>query len=68
MGIHYDLKRLKLDLFYSRMLVYDPSKRISAKQALPHPHFDDLDKSDLPAKARTISNPCSHIGLKQEFI
>ncbi|PRP80443.1 hypothetical protein PROFUN_11898 [Planoprotostelium fungivorum] len=27
-----------------KMLVYDPSKRISAKRALDHPYFDDLDK------------------------
>ena len=27
------------------MLVYEPAKRISAKQALRHPYFDDLDKS-----------------------
>lgn len=33
-----------LDLL-SRMIVYDPYKRISAKQALNHPYFDDLDKS-----------------------
>ena len=32
------------------MLVYDPSKRISAKRALLHPYFDDLDKKSLPAK------------------
>jgi len=32
------------------MLVYDPSKRISAKKALLHPYFDDLDKNTLPAK------------------
>ena len=32
------------------MLVYDPSKRISAKKALLHPYFDDLDKNSLPAK------------------
>jgi len=32
------------------MLVYDPSKRISAKKALLHPYFDDLDKMSLPAK------------------
>ena len=31
----------------SKMLVYQPSKRISAKQALLHPWFDDLDKSSL---------------------
>lgn len=33
-----------------KMLVYDPSKRISAKRALLHPYFDDLDKKALPAK------------------
>jgi len=32
------------------MLVYDPSKRISAKKALLHPYFNDLDKNTLPAK------------------
>jgi len=38
-----------LDLL-EQMLVYDPSKRISAKKALLHPYFDDLDKNALPAK------------------
>jgi len=28
-----------------KMLVYCPGKRISAKKALSHPYFDDLDKS-----------------------
>jgi serine/threonine protein kinase len=28
-----------------QMLQYEPSKRISAKRALKHPYFDDLDKS-----------------------
>nr|XP_009510322.1 PREDICTED: glycogen synthase kinase-3 beta isoform X2 [Phalacrocorax carbo] len=37
-----------LDLL-SKMLIYDPSKRISGKMALNHPYFDDLDKSTLPA-------------------
>ncbi|XP_009977232.1 PREDICTED: cyclin-dependent kinase 1 isoform X4 [Tauraco erythrolophus] len=37
-----------LDLL-SKMLIYDPAKRISAKMALNHPYFDDLDKSTLPA-------------------
>eukprot|EP00736_Rhodelphis_marinus_P007450 Rmarinus@m.27651 len=36
-----------LDLL-SQMLIYDPSKRISAKGALNHPYFDDLDKSTIP--------------------
>lgn len=35
-----------LDLL-ARMIVYDPYKRISAKQALNHPYFDDLDKSQF---------------------
>jgi len=35
-----------LDLL-SRMIIYDPYKRISAKQALTHPYFDDLDKSQF---------------------
>jgi serine/threonine protein kinase len=31
-----------LDLL-ARLLVYDPTQRISAKQALQHPYFHDLD-------------------------
>ena len=30
------------------MVVYNPGKRLSAKKALDHPYFDDLDKSTLP--------------------
>lgn len=30
-----------------KMLVYDPSQRISAKAAMNHPYFDDLDKTYL---------------------
>ncbi|XP_069756832.1 cyclin-dependent kinase 1 [Narcine bancroftii] len=33
----------------AKMLIYDPPRRICAKQALHHPYFDDLDKSSLPA-------------------
>lgn len=38
-----------LDLLQA-MLVYDPIHRISARAALQHPYFDDLDKTKLPAK------------------
>ena len=37
-----------LDLLES-MLIYDPDKRITAKEALCHPYFNNLDKSALPA-------------------
>lgn len=33
-----------------KMLEYDPQKRISAKMAIQHPYFADLDKSALPAR------------------
>ncbi|KAJ8678337.1 hypothetical protein QAD02_014124 [Eretmocerus hayati] len=36
-----------LDLLES-MLIYDPAARISARDALIHPYFDDLDKRKLP--------------------
>ncbi|XP_014259703.1 cyclin-dependent kinase 1 [Cimex lectularius] len=36
-----------LDLL-GEMLLYDPSARITAKEAVNHPYFDDLDKSTLP--------------------
>lgn len=32
------------------MLVYNPQKRVSAKGALNHSYFNDLDKNTLPAK------------------
>jgi serine/threonine protein kinase len=31
-----------------QMAVYNPGKRLSAKKALDHPYFNDLDKSSLP--------------------
>nr|GMC47247.1 cell division control protein 2 homolog D [Ipomoea batatas] len=31
----------------AEMLHYEPSRRISAKKAMEHPYFDDLDKSYL---------------------
>jgi len=52
MNLKNSMKKLApagLDLLEA-MLVYDPSKRISAKKALLHPFFDDLDKNSLPAK------------------
>jgi serine/threonine protein kinase len=36
-----------LDLL-AQTLVYEPSKRCSAKAAMQHPYFQDLDKSTLP--------------------
>lgn len=32
-----------------KMFVYDPARRISAKAAVKHPYFDDLDKTKLPS-------------------
>lgn len=52
MNLKNSMKKLEpagLDLLEAT-LVYDPSKRISAKKALLHPYFDDLDKNSLPAK------------------
>ena len=31
-----------------KMLRYAPQERISAKEALKHPYFDDLDKTKYP--------------------
>jgi len=33
----------------SKMFVYNPTDRISAKAMLRHPYFSDLDKNSLPA-------------------
>lgn len=33
------------------MLIYNPIERLSAKDAVNHPFFDDLDKGSLPATA-----------------
>jgi hypothetical protein len=40
-----DLVLLSVGL--QRMLMFDPAKRVSAKVALHHPFFDDLDKSQF---------------------
>lgn len=37
-----------LDLLEA-MLIYDPAARITARDALIHSYFDDLDKRKLPA-------------------
>lgn len=37
-----------LDLLEA-MLIYDPAARITARDALKHLYFDDLDKRKLPA-------------------
>lgn len=34
-------------VFLQQMLQYEPSKRISAKKAMEHPYFDDLNKDSL---------------------
>ena len=35
------------------MLVYNPAKTMSAKTAIQHPYFSDLDKSGLPDTIQT---------------
>ena len=52
---YYILTKI-LPLFF-RMLTFDPAKRISAKQCLQHPYFDDLDKMELPAKPGEFEIP-----------
>ena len=49
---------LQLAFTLFQMLIYDPSKRISARRALLHPYFDDLDKMSLPAKPGEYDIKC----------
>ena len=44
-----DASSIAVDLL-QKCLAYDPSKRITAKAALQHQYFSDLDKDSLPAK------------------
>jgi len=46
------LDELGLDLL-SKMLTYEPSKRISARDALRHPFFDDLNKLTAQRSSQT---------------
>uniref|UniRef100_A0A914LWH0 Protein kinase domain-containing protein n=1 Tax=Meloidogyne incognita TaxID=6306 RepID=A0A914LWH0_MELIC len=46
MDLYLDKNGLEL---LSKMFLYNPSDRISAKQMLKHPYFNGLDKSKLPA-------------------
>jgi len=46
-----DLCPMGLDLL-SKMLLYEPGKRISAAEALKHPYFDDLKKLKAQLKAK----------------
>ncbi len=36
------------------MLVYDPVRRISAKQCLTHPYFKPFDPQNLPVPAPVV--------------
>jgi serine/threonine protein kinase len=51
-----DLVLLSVGL--QRMLMFDPAKRVSAKVALHHPFFDDLDKSQFWSVA--VNNLLEH--------
>lgn len=44
-----------LDLL-SKMLKYEPSMRISAKKAMEHPYFDDLNKECLWCYVNDVGN------------
>lgn len=42
-----DLQEIQLDLLKG-LVALDPYKRVSAKMALLHPYFDNMDKAQLP--------------------
>ena len=54
---YYFDQKIAIFFFFFRMLTFDPAKRISAKQCLQHPYFDDLDKMELPAKPGEFEIP-----------
>ena len=43
----------------AKMLVYEPSKRISAKEALLHPYFNDLCMGTLCEPPNLVVDQCS---------
>ena len=43
----HDIQEIEIDLLKG-LVALDPAKRISAKMALLHPYFDNLDKASLP--------------------
>lgn len=42
--------------FISRLLCYDPTKRITAAEALLHPYFDDLKKKNQTINGQPLPN------------
>ena len=66
-SVHFEFCRVGVCMtfvffFEQKMLVYDPAKRISAKAALQHPFFFDLDKTSLPTFwtwTATVDPKCS---------
>ncbi|KAI9070971.1 hypothetical protein K1719_044635 [Acacia pycnantha] len=65
-----NLEETGLDLL-SQMLQYEPSKRISAKKAMEHPYFDQLDKKYLydvhSCRFTCIPHACPYCRLKFYF-
>lgn len=53
------LEEAGIDLL-RRMLEYDPAKRISAKDSLTHPYFDDLDKRAIDSLESPEIQAASH--------